>query len=182
MATYIAMLRGINVGGHRLIKMEQLCGSFTALGCREVRCYVQSGNVVFESRAGAPCVLSKRIEAKILRDYGFDAPVLVRTAAELACVQGENPFPKEAGVDPSRLHVAFLAAIAPAGACELLQGLAAKSERFFVNGREVYLHCPDGYGGTKLSNTAIEAKLGVTATTRNWKTVNALLAMTSEAG
>jgi uncharacterized protein (DUF1697 family) len=177
MPIYIALLRGINVSGQKLIGMEALRATFAALGFHQVKTYVQSGNVVFETATTSPVKLAGQIERQLLADYGFEVPVLVKTATELAQVAGGNPLAKAPGIDAAKLHVTFLAERAPAGAASKLQSLAAASEQFQVLGREVYLCCPDGYGGTKLSNQAIEKKLGVKATTRNWKTVNALLAL-----
>jgi uncharacterized protein (DUF1697 family) len=177
MTTYIAMLRGINVSGHKIIKMESLRASFAALGFGDVKTYIQSGNVVFKTAKTDPAGLAKKIVKKIRDDFGFDVPVLVKTAEELAAVLKANPLSKRAGVDESKLHVTFLAAAAPKNSAAILQPLAAKSELFAVCGTEIYLHCPDGYGETKLANGAIEKKLSVAATTRNWKTVNVLHAM-----
>jgi uncharacterized protein (DUF1697 family) len=175
MATYIALLRGINVTGHNIIRMEDLRASFAALGFQQVKTYVQSGNVIFQAVKGAN--LSGKIERKILADYGYNVSVLVKTPRELQQVIRDNPFPKLAGTDESRLYVTFLSAPAPSSAESALKGLATEQERFHVAGREIYLYCPIGYGKTKLSNTAIEKKLRVVATTRNWKSVNALLAL-----
>src|SRR6266700_7146623 len=177
MPTYVAMLRGINVSGHKMIKMEALRASFCALKLSNVQTYVQSGNVVFEVGNGSVAALSEKIEQRILRDFGFSVPVFLRTAKELEEIIKDNPFLKETDIDHSKLHVTFLSDAAPKTALESLQPLAAQSERFRVLGRQVYLYCPEGYGRTKLSNTAIEKKLSVGATTRNWKTVNTLLAL-----
>jgi uncharacterized protein (DUF1697 family) len=180
MPTYIAMLRGINVSGHKIIKMESLRASLAALGFGDVKTYIQSGNVIFKTEKTEPNALAKKIVKKISDDFGFDVPVLVRTAEELAAVLKANPLLKRAGVDESKLHVTFLAGVAPKDAATILQPLAAKSELFAVCGSEIFLHCPDGYGETKLSNSAIEKKVSVAATTRNWKTVNVLHAMANE--
>ena len=177
MPTYVAMLRGINVSGHKMIKMEALRASFGALKLSNVQTYVQSGNVIFECADGSVAALSEKIERRILRDFGFSVPVFVRTAKEMAQIIKDNPFLKETAIDHSKLHVTFLSDAAPKMALETLQPLAAQSEQFHVIGREIYLYCPNGYGRTKLSNTAIEKKLSVGATTRNWKTVNTLLAL-----
>jgi len=171
------MLRGINVSGHKMIKMEALRGSFEALGFRNVQTYVQSGNVIFEAGlagiGGLPLIIGKRI----LRDFGFPVPVLLKTSEELQRIVHDNPFLKQKGIDESKLHVTFLSATAPKSAGEDLKPLAVKPERFNVCGREIYLYCPNGYGRTKLSTNAIEKKLGLEATTRNWKTMNALVAL-----
>jgi uncharacterized protein (DUF1697 family) len=175
MATYIAMLRGINITGHKIIRMENLRASFVALGFRQVKTCVQSGNVVFETEPDASLVA--KIEKKILADYGFNVSVLVKTPREMARVIRDNPFSKLAGIDDSRLYVTFLSAPAPLTAESALKGLAIPPEQFHVGRREIYLYCPHSHGKTKLSNTAIEKKLGVVATTRNWRSVNALLAL-----
>ena len=177
MPVYIAMLRGINVSGHKIIKMESLRASLASLGFEEVRTYIQSGNIVFKTVTTVPAGLAGKIASTILDDFGFAVPVLVRTKEELAGVIQANPLLKWKGIDETRLHVTFLSAAAPKGSEEILKSLARQSELFAVGGREIYLHCPDGYGDTKLSNNAIEKALAVPATTRNWKTVNILSVM-----
>jgi len=176
MPVYLAMLRGINVSGQKLIKMEQLRASFEALGFSGVKTYVQSGNVVFKSAKISKTSLTAKIARKILDDFGHSVSVLVRTPAELGEVL-KSSFAKKAGIDVAKLYVTFLSQPAPKSAEDALKILAAKSEQFIISGREIYLHCPDGYGNTKFSNNAIEKKLSAQATTRNWRTVNALFEM-----
>ena len=178
MPTYIAMLRGINVTGHKMIKMDALRASLAALRLSNVQTYIQSGNVIFGIGNGSVAALCEKIQQRILRDFGFAVPVFLRTAKELEQIIKDNPFLNETAIDHSKLHVTFLSDAALDTASEALQPLAVKPERFCVIGREIYLYCPNGYGRTKLSNTAIEKKLSIRATTRNWKTVNTLLAMT----
>ena len=177
MPIFIAMLRGINVGGQKSVKMELLRASFTALGFNDVKTYVQSGNVIFGATDDSATALSKKIERKILGDFRFHVPVFLRTAEEMETTVRRNPFLKDAAIDPSKLHVTFLASAPPKAAHKKLQPLAVCEEQFHITGRDVYLHCPNGYGTTKLSNTAIEKKLSIGATTRSWKTANTLLAM-----
>ena len=174
---YIAMLRGINVSGHKLVKMERLRAAFAGLGFTQVATYIQSGNVVFAAPTGTLPALTRKIEAQILRDFGFAVPVFLTTAAKLAEVIRQNPLVKDPAVEHDRLHVTFLSGEPPATARELLQPLAAAREQVRLVGQAIYLYCPAGYGNTKLANAAIEKKLKVGATTRNWKTVNTLLAM-----
>jgi uncharacterized protein (DUF1697 family) len=178
MSNYIAMLRGINVSGHCIIKMERLRASFAALGFSNVKTYIQSGNVVFEAAKDSTVSVSEKIQQMILRDFGFSVPVFLRTSKEMEEIIECNPLLKTPSIDQAKLHVTFLSDEPPKTAPASLQAMAAKSEQFRVVGREIYLYCPNGYGITKLSNTAIEKKLSVGATTRNWKTVNTLLAMT----
>jgi uncharacterized protein (DUF1697 family) len=177
MPTYIALLRGINVSGHKLIKMAALRRSLTALGLTKVQTYLQSGNVVFKTASDSADALSGKIEQKILHDFGFTVPVLLRTAQELAKVIVRNPFLKDPAVDQSKLHVTFLSDIPPRKALAELSPLLATSEQLQMGGREIYLHCPNGYGNTKVSNVAIEKKLALRATTRNWNTTKALLTL-----
>ena len=177
MPTYVAMLRGINVGPGKIVKMERLRASFETLGFDRVRTYVQSGNVIFESEQKSPAELSKKIEEKIQRDFEFTVPVLVKTLKEIAQIISNNPLVKEKGIDHSKLHVTFLSDAPPKTAVKVLEPLATGRERFRTLNREIYLYCPDGYSNTKLSNNAIEKKLSVVATTRNWRTVNTLLEM-----
>ena len=180
MTPYIAILRGINVSGHKIIRMEQLRQSCAALGFQSVQTYVQSGNIVFVAAEKSPSALSKRLTEAILHDFGFSVPVVVKTAKEIRNVINSNPLVKEDGIELSRLHVTFLAEAPSKSALKNLESLPCKPDRFCVGLREIYLHCPAGYGNTKLSNTAFEKALSVRATTRNWKTVTALFEMASK--
>jgi uncharacterized protein (DUF1697 family) len=182
MPTFIAMLRGINVSGHKLVKMDRLRALFEAQGFGNVATYLQSGNVVFRTRTNSATILASSIEKQIQKDFGFAVPVLLRTAEELSQVVNDDPFLKEKALDVSKLHVTFLSQLAPAAAAKGLEPLAATPERFKVSGREIYLYCPNGYGRTKLSNNAIEKKLSLGATTRNWNSVSALLEMSRSCG
>lgn len=175
MPTFISILRGINVGAQRKLPMAELKLIYGSLGLKDIVTYIQSGNVIFTlaGRRDIPA-LSRQLEALILEKYRFRVPVLIRSVAEMEKVVAGNPFLKEKGIDPEKLHVTFLGeepgvpAIDPPANC---------GDRFFISGREVYLYCPNGYGTSKLSNAFFEQKLKVTATTRNWKTVQKLLAL-----
>jgi len=180
MAAYIAMLRGVNVTGHNTIKMEVLRGLCQGLGFRNVETYVQSGNIVFQALLENPEAISKRIGETVLRSFGFDTPVIVRTSKEMRNVIGNNPFLKEKGIDSSKLHVTFLSETAQKGSEKKLETLATNPDRFYPASHEIYLYCPGGYGRTRLSNNAIEKALSVEATTRNWKTTNTLFEMVSK--
>lgn len=177
MTTYIAMLRGINVGRGKMVKMERLRASFAAVGFGEVRTYAQSGNVVFQSERKSPAELTGTIEAKIQQDFGFTVPVLIKTSKELGQIVRDNPLLRVKGIDVSKLHVTFLSDAPPKTAARVLEDLATTRERFRILNREIYLYCPDGYGISKLTNNTIEKKFSLVATTRNWRTVNALLEM-----
>ena len=181
MPSYVAMLRGINVSGSKPVKMEALRASFEALGFKDVRTYVQSGNVVFEAKERTAAPLAPKIVARIKRDFGFDVPVLVLGAAELRKAVDENPFLKQRGIDLTKLHVTFLAAVPASAGLKKMEGVSSGRDAFRCHGTAIYLHCPDGYGNTKLSNNVFERALGAPATTRNWKTVTTLAALASNA-
>ena len=180
MAVFVVMLRGINVGGQKSIRMENLRASFEAVGYRNVGTYVQSGNVVFDSASVSGDSLTTKIGEMILRDYGFPVALILRSAVEMAKVARGNPFLKERGIDPSKLHVTFLSDRPTKSSLEKMKRLNGAPDQYRIVEREVYLYCPGGYGRTRLSNNAIEKALSVEATTRNWNTVNALARMSSE--
>ena len=174
MTTYVAMLRGINVSGHKIIKMERLRAMFENMGFGKVRTYVQSGNVIFETDEPAE-ELSAKIQKRILKDFGFEVPVLTKSAKEMAEIVKRNPLVKDRTIDQSKLHVTFLSDDPPKNALELLLLLAVGAEKVCVLGRAVYLYCPNSYGNSKLNNNTIEKKFSCGATTRNWNTTKTLL-------
>jgi uncharacterized protein (DUF1697 family) len=177
MATYISMLRGINVGGHRRIKMDQLRESFEALSFRQVQTYIQSGNVVFRTRELSPAALSKRIEERILHDFGFSVAVVSRTADDMGVAIRNNPFLKQRRIDQEKLHVTFLSEAPAPCALKRLLDLAALPDQSHCSGKEIYLYLPNGVSGSSLMKTPLDRVLSVAATTRNWKTVNQLYEM-----
>jgi uncharacterized protein (DUF1697 family) len=173
MTRYVAMLRGVNVSGRNKLSMEDLRAIVSAAGAKNVRSYIQSGNAVFTSGRPVP-VLVKDLRGRLQDALGSTVPVLVRTKEELEAVIDANPFLRP-GVDPKTLHVTFLGAVPEQAAVTAAGATPAGVDEFQVIGREVFLLCPGGYGNTKLTNTFFEKKLGSEATTRNWKTVNALV-------
>lgn len=179
LTVYVAMLRGINASGQKIIKMETLRASFEALTFSRVRTYFQTGNVVFEASKGTVDNLSRKIKERILGDYAFSVPVILRTSAEMKKIVSDNPFLMEREIDHSRLHVTFLAELPEKAALGKLDSLNGDPDQFRIRNREVYLYCPNGYGRSKLSNSAFEKLLSVEATTRNWKTVNMLVEISS---
>jgi uncharacterized protein (DUF1697 family) len=176
MPTYIALLRGINVGGHAKVKMDQLRALFEALRFADVKTYVQSGNVVFKAGRSSSDLV-RRIESGINREFGLSVSVIVRTPQDMNNVIRRNPFLKEKGIDLSKLHVTFLSespgTSVPSGLAKLTSG----RDQFRCSGKEIYLYCPDGYGTSKLSNNAFEKLLSVRATTRNWNSINRIYEM-----
>jgi uncharacterized protein (DUF1697 family) len=175
MHTYISLLRGINVSGQRLIKMEALRALFSALEFNHVTTYLQSGNVVFTTGEQNSKVLEQLIARKIHSDFGFEVPVIVMKAEAFATIVEANPLAKDTQKDSSFLHVTFLSEPPVKFDKELLFEKKQTEEEIEFTADAIYLYCPGGYGRTKLTNTFLEAKLNVSATTRNWKTSTALL-------
>lgn len=179
MITYVAMLRGINVGKNGRIQMERLRRSMEALGLEQVKTYIQSGNVVFKSGA-IPPALSKKIEKQLLDDFAMEVPVILRTAAELETAVACNPLAHQAGIDPEKLHVMFLSGAAASAALDKLQSLTAAPEKFVCIRDVIYLYLPNGVSESKLMKASFDRILSVRTTTRNWKTVTALHHMCQE--
>jgi uncharacterized protein (DUF1697 family) len=175
--TYVALLRGINLGSRNKVAMAHLRTLFLALGAEDVATYVQSGNVVFKSRSRTPAELTQAIEERIGRDLGLSVTVLLRTDAELLRVLAVNPFAEHGEV--TNVHVTFLAERPDPARVRELEAKGFEPDEFRVVGREVYLHCPNGYGRSKLSNAYVEKALGVAATTRNWRTVTKVAELAS---
>ena len=179
MPIYISMLRGINVGGHKRIKMDQLRKSFEALGFEQVKTYIQSGNVVFTTGKTSPA-LSKRIEERIVKDFGFSASVITRTADEMSKMIAENPFLQQRGIDPAKLHVMFLSEPPTPAALKELAEVTVAPEQCQCSAREIYFYLPNGVSKSVLWNSPVDRILAVVTTTRNWRTVNTLHRMCQE--
>lgn len=176
MTRYVSMLRGINVSDRNRILMADLVEMYESLGLTATRTYIQSGNVVFDASDKAAS-LAHKIEQEIRRRFGFEVPVIIRSKGELRKTVRDNPFTGESGTDPSKLHVTFLESKPDRIKLGQFDPSGLGKDRFSIDGSNVYLNCPGGYGKTRLSNTYLEKQLGVRATTRNWKTVNVLLDM-----
>jgi len=172
---YVSMLRGINVGGQKRVSMQALKEMYSSLGYTEVQTYVQSGNVIFSANANGSSV-KEEIEREIKRAFGFDVLVFLRNRSELAVLVKNSPFKQK---DETKLHVTFLSEKPRKIPVDDLNSAKSGAEDFTISGQEIYLFCPNGYGVTRLSNTFFEKKLKVSATTRNWRTVNTLLAILS---
>ena len=174
---YLALLRGINVGGKAKLPMKELSGIFAGCGATAVQTYIQSGNVVFEAAshtAARECVA--RVTAEIARVYGYPGRIVLRSAQEMReCLAG-NPF-AGAGASEDALHVYFLADQAEAEAVKGLDPERSAPDKFVVRGREVYLFLPGGMARTKLTNAYFDSKLRTVSTARNWRTVGKLVEM-----
>jgi len=174
MPIYISMLRGINVGGHNRIKMDDLRKSFESLGFEQVKTYIQSGNVVFKASKASSVALGKKIAARIVSDFGFSASVIVRTGAELGETVAANPFLTQRGIDHEKLHVAFLSDFPAAPALKKLAEFTVAPDRSQCVGRDIFFYLPNGFSASSLWKVPWEKALAVVTTTRNWKTVNAI--------
>jgi uncharacterized protein (DUF1697 family) len=174
---YVALLRGINVGGKNRLPMAVLVTMFADAGCSEVRTYIQSGNVVLRATAAIASRVPSAVAKVVERRFGFRAPVVMRTAGELAAIVRGNPFVR-VGVDEKALHVMFLADRPSARKIAELDPDRSPGDAFEVHGREIYLFCPNGVARTKLTNPYFDTKLATTSTMRNWRTVQTLVEMT----
>jgi uncharacterized protein (DUF1697 family) len=177
MPTYIALLRGINVGGAGTLPMKELVAILESLGCESVRTYIQSGNAVFSSKSRSTTKLAESIRAEISKHRGFAPAVMVLAVKELEQAMRANPFP--ATEDPTRLGVGFLEAMPKKPNHAAMETLRAKSEQFVLVGKCFYLHAPDGFGKSKLATQA-EKLIGVPMTMRNWRTVGKIWEMVQQ--
>lgn len=175
MKTYIALFRGINVGGNSILPMKELVAMLESLDLQDIKTYIQSGNVIFRSKAAGTAQLAGKIGAAIRKSHGFEPQVLLLDSVKLNKVIRENPYP-EAEAVPNTLHVNFLAAIPSMPDLKALEKIRSESERFHLAGDVLYLHAPDGIGRSKLA-ASMERLLGVTMTSRNWNTVRKLKVM-----
>lgn len=174
--TFIALLRGINIGGNTL-KMDRLRSLCSELGGANARTYVQSGNLVFDA-GGSANQWAERLEKRLAGESRLPISVVVRAAAEFAAIRAGNPFLREPKIDIARLAVTFLQQTPSAKALAALRAMDIGSERFHVAGRELYLHCPEGFGNSKLY--MLDKVLGQKTTVRNWNTVVRLYEMSAE--
>lgn len=175
MFTYIALLRGINVGGRNALPMRELVCDLQSLNCENVRTYIQSGNAVFRYSRKSAATLGAKLAKRIAGRRGFSPQVLILTAHQLEMAIASNPFP-DAAAEPRTLHLFFLAAPPLAPRTDALNGAKSSSERIKLTGQFFYLHAPDGVGRSKLA-AKIESSLGASATGRNWRTVLRLAEM-----
>lgn len=176
--THLALLRGINVGGKNVLPMKDLAQMFSNAGGTNVRTYIQSGNVIFETSSAAPKIV-ELVKTKIEKKFGYQVPMVLRTSQQLLKTIRGNPFLK-AGAHEKMLHVYFLADPANPRAIATLDPGRSAPDAFQVLGQEIYLHMPNGMARTKLTNAYFDSKLSTTCTARNWATVLKLAAMMTE--
>jgi uncharacterized protein (DUF1697 family) len=176
MQTYISLLRGINVNGKNIIPMKDLRNLCESLNFTNVITYIQSGNIIFQDTTISVSSLETMISSAISKQFGFEVPVLVLTKETLESIVFNNPF-MNLLKDISTLHGTFLSQIPLDNLVEKFRVGIYGVDEYSLCEKIIYLHCPNGYGNTKLSNTFLENKLKVTATTRNWKTITQLLSI-----
>lgn len=164
--TYVALLRGINVGGKHKLPMKGLAATFTACNCSEVRTFIQSGNVIFSASPRDARELPNTLAAKIEQRFGFAVPVILRDMKELARILRENPFLKQK-LPENALHVYFLANLPDPAAVKPLDPNRSAPDEFRVVGRHVYLYLPNGMARTKLTSAYFDSRLSTVCTARN---------------
>jgi len=172
MTHYVALFRGINVGGKHILPMQALRDILAALGCENVQTYIQSGNVIFASSAYAGAI-AEDIKNAIDERFGFAPQVLLLTVERFRAIAAANPFP-EAEKTPRCLHVLFLTGTPVEPDLNAINGIKAASEQCLLSDTAFYLYAPDGIGRSGLANK-IDRYLGVPTTGRNWRTITRLL-------
>ena len=180
MTIQIALLRGVNVGGHNAVAMSELRDLLTQLGFESPRSLLQSGNLVFRGDSRTDAELERLLEAEADKRLGLHADFLIRSAKEWREVVARNPFRKEAERDPSHLVVMFLKAAVNAKEVKAVQAAIAGPETIRADGRHLYIVYPDGIGKSRLTNALLEKKLGIRGTARNWNTVLKIAALAEE--
>lgn len=173
MSTYVALFRGINVGGRHILPMNDLAEILYQLGCDNIQTYIQSGNVVFQNVSQQADILAKMISNQVAKLRGFAPNVMLLNVPTLEATVAHNPFPTQ---DGKALHFFFMDKVPPAPDLDSLENLKAPSEKFKLHQNVLYLYAPKGIGRSKLADK-VERSLGVPVTARNWNTVSKLLAM-----
>ena len=171
--TWIALLRGINVGGHNKIPMAELREVCETIGCRAVQSYIQSGNLVFVS-ALAQAGMEEALETAILKHFELEIPVIVRSASQWASYLDDNPFPAASRDSPNLVTLALSKSAPLPGAADALQERACDGERVQLLGEALWIHLPAGSARSKLTPSVLDRAAGSPVTTRNWRTVQKL--------
>jgi uncharacterized protein (DUF1697 family) len=173
-ASYLALLRGINVGGKNKIRMTELSAMFVEAGGKNVRTFIQSGNVIFDSNDRISAKVPLRVAEQITKSFGYNTPVVLRSRVELEDAISNNPFLKAGAPEDSLFHV-ILADLPATSKIEALDPNRSPGDEYIVRGREIYLRLPNGVADSKLTNAYFDSKLATTSTGRNWRTVTKLL-------
>jgi uncharacterized protein (DUF1697 family) len=176
--TYLALLRGINVGGKNKLPMKDLAALFEAADCCDVRTFIQSGNVVFQAAPRLAAKVPGLIAEQIAARFGYRTPVVLRSAEQMTQLIQNNPFLKSA-TDPNTLHVMFLADRPSAALAKGLDPERSAPDRYTLIGQDIYMQLFSGVSGTKLTNAYFDSKLATVSTIRNWRSVLQLEKMVS---
>ena len=170
---YVALLRSVNIGGYGRINMNELRASFEKLGYADVTTYIQTGNVLFSTSSKSEPKIAGEIEERLDEDFGESPAVILRSIPELLRIGKASPYARS-GANPSRHHVTFLATPPTKAVLASFTLPPSGKDELVIDGREVYVHTPDGYAETKYTGSFLERRLGVVSTTRNWNTVTKL--------
>jgi uncharacterized protein (DUF1697 family) len=173
LTAFVALLRGVNVGGANRLPMPALKELFALAGASRIETLIQSGNVIFQADQSQGADIAETVRRQIQRRFGFDSPIVLRDASQWRALIAGNPF-LTAGIHPEQLHVACLSSAPDASALARLDPQRSAPDAFAVVGADIYLHLPNGVARTKLSNSWFDAKLGVASTLRNWRTATRL--------
>lgn len=175
MSTFVALFRGINVGGKNILPMKELIKILEDLGLSKVQSYIQSGNLVFQAESNSTAELAREIGSVVLKNYGLDVQVLVLSFPEYKSAVVANPYP-EGEADPKSLHLYFLQSPPANPELQRLEEVQSSSERFMLIGNVFYLYAPEGIGRSRLAAN-VEKRLGVVTTARNWRSVMAIMGL-----
>ena len=177
MNIYVALFRGINVGGKNILPMKDLVGILEGIGCEKVKTYIQSGNAVFQAKENQIKKIAEKLCSRILESHGFKPKVLLLGVTELEDAIKNNPFKT---IEGKSLHFFFLESTPIKPNLDKLANVKSNSEEFKLDKNIFYLYAPDGVGRSKLA-AKVEQALGVPVTARNWNTVSKLFAMVKQA-
>lgn len=177
MTRYISLLRGVNVSGQKLIRMEHLRQMYEEQGFADVCTYLQSGNVVFKAGGCTADDAAQKIAAAIKKTFGFETKVIVMETEKFRQIIENNPFNNDPEKDISHVYISFLAGIPVMTEASALLSKKHDTEEIVVTESAVYLYCPNGYGKTKLNNNYLESRLKCVATTRNRKSCTEIYRM-----
>jgi uncharacterized protein (DUF1697 family) len=180
MLQYVSFLRGVNVGG-KVLKMDPVVELYRSLGLADVRSFIQSGNILFNTGKARREGLEVELEGQIRERLAFQVSVIIRSRTQLRAIVEGNPLAARAGLEPKGLYVTLLEKDLSNGRTRELPRDEKSLDEFLPSGAEIYLYCPGGYGRTVYSNAYFEKLLGMRATTRNWNTITRLLDMAEAA-
>ena len=180
MTTHLALLRGINVSGHNMIKMEALKTTLEAIGFQNVQTYIQSGNVFVDTDEENASKVGFIIKQEIFKVFGHEVPIVVVNKDDLAVCFKNNPYLKEKDVDTKKIYVAFVSTTLKSDNINDLKISQFKPDEASIDGNKIYIKYNVGAGKTRFDQKYIEKKLNVTATIRNWNTVTQLLKIYEE--